>query len=643
MKIMTEIKDSIDWLNQRTAEYEKGFPTVSDREWDDKYFQLKDLLGDQSGVPNSPLEIISPSFPETSVKALKKVEHNHEMLSLDKTKNIFEILAFLNNHDYIAMAKMDGLTLSLRYLDGELVSAETRGDGHIGEDVTHNARVIKNIPQTINYREELVVDGEIISTYNNFEKFVGLYKNPRNFAAGSIRLLDSEECAKRNLTFIAWDLIKGFDESKTFANRLSILESLGFTIVPWSVDNNLEQVVENVKSESALNNYPIDGAVFRFNDIEYGESLGKTSHHFKNAIAYKFYDELVLTKLKDIEWTMGRTGVLTPVAVFEPIEMDGSIVSRASLHNLSVMEDILGTPYEDEEIQVFKANMIIPQVAEAETKENPENAIELPDKCPICGEKIDIKINGDVKELYCPNENCAGKIVNQFDHFCGKKGLDIRGLSKATLDKLLDWGWIEKFSDIFLLKQYKMEWGKKPGFGAKSVANILDAIEQARTTSLEKFISALGIPLIGSTVSKDICSHIDTYEEFKEKCMNHFDFSQWDGFAESKSQSLWNYDFNEANEIYKYLTIIPKEKVDTSQTLKDKTIVITGRLNKFKNRNELQKAIEDRGGKVVSSVSKRVDYLINNDSTSESTKNKSAKQYGIPIITEADFKAQFID
>lgn len=639
--------DSLNkWLKERSIEYEEGRPTVSDKEWDDNFFKLKDIIENEPDVihPENFIDNVNPAYESVVVDELKKVEHNHEMLSLDKTKTIFDVLEFLNNHDYLAMAKMDGLTCSLRYLNGKLVSAETRGNGHIGEDITHNARVIRSIPKEIPYKEELVVDGEIISTYKNFENFVGTYKNPRNFAAGSIRLLNAAECKNRNLTFVAWEMVKGFEESKLFTNKLDILEQLGFIIVPWSIDNNLNQVIENVKSEASLNSYPIDGIVFKFNDIEYGESLGKTAHHFKNAIAYKFYDDLMRTTLQDIEWTMGRTGVLTPVAIFEPVEMDGSTISRASLHNLSIMEETLGIPFVGQEIQVFKANMIIPQIADAEKpEEKPDNIIDLPEKCPICGEPLVIQENGEVKELYCSNPNCAGKAVNQFDHFCGKKGLDIKGLSKATLEKLLDWGWIEKFHDIFLLSQYKMEWGKKSGFGAKSVANILNAVMEARTTTLEKFISSLGIPLIGESISKTICSHIKSYEDLKNKSLNHYDFTKWEDFGESKASSLWNYDWTEANEVYKYLTIIQKEKDKTEQTLEGQTIVITGRLNLFKNRNELQKEIEARGGKVVNTVSRKTNYLINNDFLSESSKNKSAREYGIPIISEADFKAQFID
>ena len=645
-----DLNQRIQWLNDRTREYNEGHPTVTDKEWDDAYFKLQqNEAGVNIFLPQSPTQSVDPTFEPTKVTELKKVEHNHQMLSLDKTKDLFDVLAFINNYDYIAMAKMDGLTCSLRYVDGELVSAETRGNGIIGEDVTHNAMVINNIPKNISYEDEFIIDGEIISTYSNFERFSGWFKNPRNFAAGSIRLLDAAECQKRGLMFIAWDVIKGFDESVLVSNKLDIAEKLGFTIVPYRVNvEDIQSVVDYIREESNFKSYPIDGIVFKFENIEYGKSLGQTTHHFKNAIAYKFYDEIFTSKLENIEWTMGRTGNLTPVAVFRPVEMDGSIVNRASLHNMGIMEELFGgVPYKGQEVQVFKANMIIPQISKAIREEIEEDKeykfFAPPTVCPICGEKTAVSINNDVKELYCPNPNCAGKILNQFDHFCGKKGFDIKGLSKATLEKLLEWGWIEKFHDIFLVQQYKMEWGKKPGFGAKSVANIIESINKSREITLEKFISSLGIPLIGETVSKDICSHISSFDDFKDKCMNHFDFTKWDGFAEAKAKSLWNYDFEEANEIYKYITIVQKEEDTKEQTLEGKTIVITGRLSTFKNRNELQKEIESRGGKVVNSISKKTDMLINNDNKSQSAKNKSAQELGVPIITEADFKAQFID
>ena len=319
--IFNKISGLVSWLNARTKEYETGHPTVSDADWDKRYFELK-MLEDESGIifPDSPTQRISPINQTYSiVDKLEKVEHNHQMLSLDKTKDLFEVLNFLNDKDYVAMAKMDGLTCSLRYIKGKLVSAETRGDGIVGENIYHNALVMNNIPKKIDYFDELIIDGEVISTYDNFNNFAGWFKNPRNFAAGSIRLLNSQECAKRNLKFIAWDVIKGFDELKLFSEKLQHIERLGFDIVPAGFSLDIQEIVDYIKNQARIKSYPIDGVVFKYDDIEYGKSLGQTSHHFKNAIAYKFYDELFSSTLENIDWTMGRTGVLTPVAEFKPI------------------------------------------------------------------------------------------------------------------------------------------------------------------------------------------------------------------------------------------------------------------------------------------------------------------------------------
>ena len=650
-----KISELVSWLNTRTEEYNTGNPTVSDEEWDNKYFELE-KLEKETGIifEYSPTQKIIADEPKEEtrivVDKLEKVEHNHQMLSLEKTKDLIDVISFLEDKDYIAMAKMDGLTCSLRYINGELVSAETRGDGIVGEDITHNAFVISNIPKNIDYKEEFIVDGEVISTYENFNGFVGWFKNPRNFASGSIRLLDSKECEKRGLKFIAWDIIKG-PEYKLFSDSLKNAEKLGFEIVPADSGSDIQVVIDSIKEQSRVKSYPIDGIVFKYDNIEYGKSKGQTSHHFKNALAFKFYDEIYTTNLRKIDWTMGRTGTLCPVAIFDPVEMDGSTVSRASLHNYSVMKDLLGTPFLGQEIQIFKANMIIPQVLKAVKSDDirKDLIIKMPEVCPICGEKLIVRDynnsikDAGIKELYCPNPNCAGKMINRIDHFVGKKGLDIKGLSKATIERLIDYGWLKDLHDIFELHLYQKDWGKKPGFGAKSVENVLKAIETAKTTTLEKFISSLGIPLIGNTVAKDICNKIDTYEDFRTKCRTHFNFMEWDGFAESKTQSLWNYDFTEADKIYEYLTLVKEEKPEVELTLDGKTVVITGRLNEFKNRNELQKEIELRGGKVVNTVSKRTDFLINNDIESNSAKNKAAKAAGVPIITEADFKAKYLD
>ena len=370
--VKNEIRNLIEYLNQRTKEYDEGHPTITDTEWDEKYFKLKDLEDKFRIIYNdSPTQSISYEV----VNSLKKSEHNHSMLSLDKTKSIEEVASFIGKKESIAMLKMDGLTCSLKYSNGQLISAETRGNGLIGEDILHNAKVINSIPKYINYSDDLIIDGEVVCLIDDFEEFKEEYKNPRNFASGSIRLLDSKECAKRKLTFIACDVIEGFDFIKTVSGKLKSIEKLGFSIVPFCfyptkyADNSqveLMTIIEHLKETANQIYYPIDGIVFKFDNIEYGRSLGQTSHHFKNALAFKFADDTMETELIDIEWTMGRTGILTPVAIFNPIELEGSIVSRASLHNISIMEEILGKPYVGQKVWVSKRNMIIPQIEKAE-------------------------------------------------------------------------------------------------------------------------------------------------------------------------------------------------------------------------------------------------------------------------------------
>lgn len=643
-KISEQLVSLIEYLNARTAEYDEGHPTISDKEWDDKYFELI-CLEKKLGytLTNSP----TIQIPYEVVNQLEKVEHNHKMLSLDKTKEIEDVVNFVGDEDFVAMAKMDGLTCSLRYINGRLVSAETRGNGLIGEDILHNARVIPTIPNTIPYKEELVVDGEIICTYADFDDFSADYKNPRNFAAGSIRLLDSNECAKRKLTFVVWDVLSGLEDLTLLTERFIKLKQLGFVVVPHMVSNkeSIADLPSAISSISQLFSFPIDGVVFKFNNIEYGRSLGETAHHFKNAIAFKFYDEVYETYLKSIEWTMGRTGILTPVAIFDTIEIDGSEVSRASLHNVSVMEETLGTAYIGQKVWVSKRNMIIPQIEKAE-KIN-ENYLELdliniPTICPICGGETTVIDNDGVKVLMCLNQSCEGKLINRLDHFCGKKGLDIKGLSKATLEKLISLGWVNNISDLMVLINHRSEWIKMPGFGQKSVDKILDAIEDAKFTTLEAFISSLGIPLVGRTVSKELVKHIDSYEEFRQMVENKFDFSVYDGFAESKTSAIWNFDFTEADKVYPYLYFKKEEiPMESNQSCENLRVVITGKLKQFKNRDAFKACIEEHGGKVVDSVSKNTSYLINNDTESSSTKNQSAKKLGIPIISEQEFIDMF--
>lgn len=637
-----KMRTLIDLLNSWTEAYDMGKPTVSDEEWDNKYFELVNLERESNfSFPDSPTQSIN----FTIVNKLEKVTHNHKMLSLEKTKNIEDVSKFFGNKDYIAMCKMDGLTCSLTYENGILVSAETRGNGSVGENILHNAMVIPSIPKRIKYKETFVVDGEIICTAKNFKQFEDKYENPRNFAAGSIRLLDSKECYNRNLTFIAWDIIDGYKNFSTLLEKLIFLEELGFEFVPYAM-GTVSFCIDTLKEEAKKCGYPIDGIVFKFNDIEYGKSLGATDHHFKNAIAFKFYDERFKTYLKDIEWSIGRTGVLTPIAVYEPVDDGISTFERASLHNVSVMESLFNDalPYKGQPIWVGKSNQIIPQVFEVE--ELPiDKEVEFlftPQYCPICGELASIEENEGVKILVCGNPNCEGKMINKLNHFCGKNGLDIKGLSKATLEKLMEWEWIENIIDIFSLKEHRTEWTQKVGFGQKSVDNILNAIEEAKTTTVEAFISSLGIPLIGKVVAADLMKHFKDYCEFREAVNNKFDFSKFESFAESKTEALWNYDYTEADEIFKLLIFNPKEEEKVyGETCANLKFVITGKLTKFKNRNEFKKLIENNGGKVVDSVSKNTSYLINNDITSTSGKNKEAQKLGIPIISEEEFFEKF--
>lgn len=641
------MKELIKVLNEATKEYDLGHPILTDYQWDSLYFELLELeLRDGFAYSNSPTQVVT----EVIVSKLKKVKHNHPMLSLNKTKDYSDVNAFCKNKTVLGMCKMDGLTLSLRYNKGRLISAETRGNGSEGEDVLHNAVMIPSIPKKIRFVDELIIDGEIICRYDDFDDFKKDYKNPRNFAAGSIRLLDANECSTRNLTFVAWDVIKGFDSIPTLKERLTNLSKYGFITVPFVTIPAGSEITETtttlIKELADEKSFPIDGVVFKFNDVQYGASLGQTSHHFNNAIAFKFYDEVYPTIIKDIEWTMGRTGVLTPVAILEPIEIDGSEVSRASLHNVSVMKSTLGDmPYYGQKVEVFKANMIIPQIKTAVLWEDVDlkvgeelTGISMPCTCPICGQILSLRNNEGVMTLVCGNPACEGKFINKLDHFCSKKGLDIKGLSKATLEKLINWGFVNNYEDIFKLKNVKSQWAKKPGFGMKSVENILNAIEDAKHTTLDKVISAAGIPLIGMTVAKDLNKKFDSYESFREAVNKKFDFSVFNGYGPEMNKSILSFDYSEIDKIVvNYLIIEKPIKEEKEQTLEGKVFVITGKLKNYKNRDELKQQIEAFGGRVAGSVTKKTNYLINNDNTSTTSKNITAKTLGVPIITEEEF------
>lgn len=637
---LSKIRELIDKLNYYTKKYDEGNPEISDKEWDDLYFELQQLERQtKTYFEDSPTQKVNFQV----VNKLKKVEHNHPMLSLNKTKSVEEVKDFIKCNDYISMAKMDGLTCSLHYSGGKLVSAETRGNGLVGEDVLHNVLQVKNVPKRINFQDDLVVDGEIICTYEDFKDFEAEYKNPRNFASGSIRLLDSKESSMRKLSFVAWDCISGLEDLPTLTKKLMKLMELGFVAVPFmSGEYGIEDTIATIQEIAKENGYPIDGIVYKFDDVKEYTAAGKTDHHFKGGLAYKFYDEEYETILRDVEWTMGRTGVLTPVAILQPIEIDGSEVSRASLHNISIMDE-LGIRYQDTKVLVYKANMIIPQISKVLPYEGEiASLITPPAICPICGEPTEIRKNDDVRVLYCTNPNCEGKIINKLDHFFGKKGLDAKGLSKATFEKLLDWGWIKDIKDVFRLKDYKFEWEQMQGFGEKSVAKALQAIEDCKHCSLEAVISAAGIPLIGRTVAKDLCKRFSSYDEFREAVENGFDFTSFGGYGYEMHKAISDFDYKELDFIVNnYLEIEENKKEDKELKLKDIIFCVTGKVHIWKNRDDLSAFIESLGGKVTGSVSKNTNYLINNDINSTSAKNKKAQELGIPILSEEDFQKIF--
>ncbi len=633
MEKIDRIKELTELLNKAAdAYYNTGNTIMEDREYDSLLEELRSL--------EQETEFVMMASPTHKVgyevkSELQKVTHNHPMLSLAKTKDWNEFIRYFGSKDVIGMLKMDGLTCSLRYINGELVSAETRGNGEVGEDILHNIKTVKTVPHKIPYKDELIVDGEIICTYQDFESFSTEYKNPRNFASGSIRLLDSNECAKRPLTFVAWNVIKGFDDENSFLQKLELIKRRGFTVVPWtsSFDWDAKEFLVNKAKKLG---YPIDGLVGRFDDVKYGESLGTTSHHSNAAYAFKFNDELTETTLRDVEWTLGRTATLTPTAIFDPVEIEGTEVSRASLHNVSIMKSLGLT--KNCTIRVFKANQIIPQVDSADKDGN--TAIEIPTKCPVCNGATAIKQDNESEVLVCTNTDCAGKKLAQFTHFVSRKAMNIDGLSEKTLELLISHGFLHNYKGIYHLKDHRDKLILLDGLGEKSVDKLLDSIEKSRVVTLDRFITALGIPNIGSSAAKAISKQFSgDHYDFVQALSNGYDFSQIDDFGEITNKSLHDW-WNSKDPMVELLPMEMNfivEKTSSTTNLNGKSFCITGSLTHYANRDALVKAIEDNGGKYVSGVSKKTDYLINNDTTSTSGKNKKAMELNIPILSEQDF------
>ena len=645
------IKELTKMLNEyRNAYYNESESIISDYEYDKLYDELE-KLENQTGLSfaNSPTETVG-----FQVKSeLEKIKHSHPMLSLDKTKSVDDLRKFAGDKDCILSLKMDGLTCLLTYENGGLVQAETRGNGDIGELITHNANVFENIPLTIEYKGHFEIEGEAIITYDDFEKINKVlpedkkYKNPRNLVSGSVRQLDNRIAAQRHIKFVAWKVPTEVC-SNSFLNRLKYAKELGFEIVPLftysgksSDKENLPEMIESLKTKAHNYGYPIDGLVMTYNDIQYGESLGLTGHHPRHSVAYKFYDEEFETTLNNIEWTMGKSGCLTPTAVFEPVEIDGTIVERASLHNMSIFKDLELS--HGDTITVFKANQIIPQVSD-NLDRTLNNLCIPPSTCPICGGKTEIVKDNDTEVLMCSNSNCKGKLLGKLSAFASRNKMNIDGLSDETLSKFIARGWLTCFSDIYNLKDYYIHMINMSGFGRKSIDKLIDSIEKSRSVELNRFIAALSIPGVGDSTAKDISKHCEyDFDTFVMRLIDKYNWSVIDGIGEKTSQQIneWIDDSGNREDFRKLLqTIIPvnlNTNNNTDQSLAGKNFVVTGDVTQFKNRKELQKFIESKGGKVTGSVTSKTNWLINNDVESTSSKNKKARELGIPIISEDTF------
>lgn len=655
MDKVKRIKELTQKLNQyRDSYYNDSVSEISDHEYDELFDELKQLEEETNIVmANSPTHTVGYEVKSK----LEKVKHSHPMLSLDKTKSVDDLKKFVGDKNCLLMCKMDGLTVLLTYENGELIQAETRGNGEEGEIITHNAKVFENIPLHIDYTGHMEIEGEAIITYNDFDKINSKlsenekYKNTRNLVSGSVRQLDSNIAAQRHIKFITWkvpnieDKIKS-DNSILF--RLNYIKDLGFDIVPFysytncsSDKENINNMIISLHDRAKYLGYPIDGLVVTYDDISYGESLGTTGHHPKHSLAYKFYDDIYPTRLLDVEYTMGKTGVLTPTAVFEPVEIDGTMVERASLHNISIMKS-LGIVSKYQEIGVYKANMIIPQIEYAEKMNcvSVKESICIPGVCPVCGWNTE-RLKDNVTEiLVCTNPNCKGKLLGKLSHFVSKNAINIDGLSEQTLQKFINLGWLNSFRDIYYLSDHKEEMYKLDGFGKKLVGKLLESIEKSRNTTLDRFIYGLCIPLIGRTASKEIAKFFNyDYEKFRtDGIVTHY--SQIDGFGDNMNQSLHDYlreNHMKISTLADEFIFETKSESSNNADLSNKTFVITGSLNHYKNRDELVNIIEQLGGKVSGSVSSKTNYLINNDVTSTSGKNKKAKDLGILIISENQF------
>ena len=638
------MKELVSLLNKASrAYYQEAQEIMSNYEYDRLYDELKELE-DELGITLSNSPTVNVGYEVVS--ELPKERHESPMLSLDKTKEVEELKNFVGDQKVLMSWKMDGLTVVLTYRDGKLYKAVTRGNGEVGEVITNNAKVFKNVPVQIAYQGELILRGEAVIGYKDFEKINqeiedvdARYKNPRNLCSGSVRQLNNQITAKRNVMFYAFTLVQadGVDFQNSRTCQMEWLKSQGFTTVEYYMvtRDTVEDEVAKFSSKISENDFPSDGLVLTYDDIAYGRSLGRTAKFPRDSFAFKWQDEIRETVLREIEWSPSRTGLINPVAIFDPVELEGTTVSRASVHNISIMEELeLGI---GDRIEVYKANMIIPQIAENLTRSGVKD---IPCKCPVCQGETKIRQVGNAKALYCMNPECQAKHVKSFALFVSRDALNIEGLSEATLEKFISRGYIHTFADIFHLDQYKEEIQKMEGFGEKSYKKLTESIEKARTTTLPRVIYSLGIAGIGLANAKVICRELKYDVESLLK-VSEEELNEIQGVGEVLAKAFVGY-FADAKHVENFRRLlneltIPEETVTKQQIFEGVNFVITGSVKHFANRGEVKELIESLGGKVTGSVTSKTNYLINNDVTSTSSKNKKANELGIPIISEETF------
>ena len=647
---INRMKELVSVLNRASkAYYAQDTEIMSNYEYDRLYDELTELEK-RTGVILSNSPTVNVGYE--AVNELPKEQHERPMLSLAKTKSREELHSWLNGKEALLSWKLDGLTIVLTYFEGKLIKAVTRGNGEVGEVITNNAKVFKNVPVSIPYQGELILRGEAVISYSEFDRINSeiedvdaKYKNPRNLCSGSVRQLNNEITASRNVNFYAFSLVKadGIDDGNSRAEQFEFLKEQGFDVVEYRIVNP-DTILEEIEYfESRIQTYdvPSDGLVLTYDDIAYGQALGRTAKFPRDSIAFKWADELRETVLQEMEWSASRTGLINPVAIFDPVELEGTTVSRASVHNISIVKGLkLGI---GDHITVYKANMIIPQIAENLTQ---SDTLVIPSVCPVCGQPTQIRQVNDVQSLYCVNPECDAKKIKAFTLFVSRDALNVDGMSESTLEKFLAKGFLHEFADIFKLSRYEQDITQMEGFGEKSYSNLMESIEKARDTTLARVIYGLGIENVGVANAKILCRHFRfSLDALRQASVE--ELSDVDGVGEVIAAGIYEFfhrddRMEQLEHLLKEVNLAQEVVEEGSQTLSGMSFVVTGSLEHYDNRNALKAEIEARGGKVTGSVTGRTVCLINNDTTSQSSKNKKAKELGVRIISEEEFIEEYL-